>query len=237
MTPSAFHSTRWTLVRRAKGHDEHSRAALSELCEIYYEPVLRFIAHRHPDQARDLTHGFFEQLLARENLGDPDPSYGKFRTYLLGSVKHFLSHQRERDAAAKRGGDTDRVPLDDVAEIGAAPEWERAFDRAWALALIGRALSSLEAEMDLAGKRPHFEQLRSWLDGGMQGDAAAAGLELGLSPAALKVAIHRLRQRFRQKVRDEIAATTSDPADAADEFRHLVEVWVKQEPTASPPAG
>ena len=74
MTPSAFRSTRWTLVRRAKGRDEESRAALSELCEIYYEPVLRFIAHRHPDQARDLTHGFFEQQLSRENLGDPDPT-------------------------------------------------------------------------------------------------------------------------------------------------------------------
>lgn len=141
-------------------------------------------------------------------------------------MKHFLSHQREREAAAKRGGDAERVPWDEAPEPGVSPGWEREFDRAWALALIGRALDSLAVEMQATGKQAQFEALRPWLDGGQAGDAAAAGESLGLAPTALKVAIHRVRQRFRQKVRDEITSTTADSADAEEEFRHLVEVWV-----------
>jgi RNA polymerase sigma-70 factor (ECF subfamily) len=228
MTPSPFHATRWTLVRKAQGRGEEARAALSELCAIYYEPVLQFTRRWCGDaeRAKDLAHGFFEDLLGRENLGAADPAKGRFRSYLLAAVKHFLSHRREREAAARRGGGVERVPLDEAPEPGVSPEWEREFDRGWALALIGRALDSLGLEMRAAGKVAQFEALRPWLDGGPAGDAAAAGEALGLAPTALKVAVHRLRQRFRQKVREEIAATTSDPADAADEFRHLVEVWV-----------
>ena len=231
MTPPSegpFHSTRWTLVRRAQGRGEEARAALSELCSIYYEPVLQFSRRWCGDaeRAKDLAHGFFEDLLGRENLGAADPAKGRFRSYLLAAVKHFLSRQREREAAAKRGGDAERVPWDEAPEPGVSPDWEREFDRVWALALIGRALDSLAAEMQATGKQAQFEALRPWLDGGQAGDAVAAGESLGLAPTALKVAIHRLRQRFRQKVRDEIASTTADPADAEDEFRHLVEVWV-----------
>lgn len=223
---SSFHSTRWTLVRRAQGDGTEVRAALSELCEIYYQPVLQF-THRwcgDADRARDLAHGFFEELLSRGSIGAANPVKGRFRTYLLGSVKHFLAHQRERDRAAKRGGDFTRVPPEDVHE--SHDDWELEFDRAWALALIRRALDSLGDEMEKSGKARQFEILRPWLDGGLAGDVAEAGSMLELSPTALKVAIHRLRQRFRQKVRDEIAATTSDPAELAAEFRHLVEVWV-----------
>lgn len=228
MSESSFHATRWTLVRRAQGRGEVARAALSELCAIYYEPILQFTRRWCGDaeRAKDLAHGFFEDLLGRDNLGAADPAKGRFRSYLLAAVKHFLSRQREHAAAAKRGGDVERVPLDEAPEPGGSPDWEREFDRAWALALIGRALDSLAGEMQAAGKQAQFEVLRPWLDGGPAGDAGAAGESLGLSPSALKVAIHRLRHRFRQKVRDEIGSTTADPADAADEFRHLVEVWV-----------
>ena len=224
MNGSPFHATRWTLVRRAQGRGEVARAALSELCAIYYEPVLQFTRRWCGDaeRAQDLAHGFFEDLLGRENLGAADPAKGRFRSYLLAAVKHFLARQRERSAAAKRGGDAERVPWDEAPEPGVSPDWEREFDRAWALALIGRALDSLDAEMRGSGKGAQFDALRPWLDGGPAGDAVASSDALGLSPTAFKVAIHRLRQRFRRKVRDEIAATTSDPADAADEFRHLV---------------
>lgn len=226
ISPSSFHSTRWTLVRRAQGDGHEARAALSELCGIYYQPVLLFTRRwcGDADRAQDLAHGFFEDLLGRESIGAADPAKGRFRTYLLGSVKHYLARQREREGAAKRGGDFIRMPLDDIFEAHA--EWELEFDRAWALALIGRALDSLGAEMEKAGKLQHFETLRRWLDGGEAGDAAEAGILLDLSPTALKVAIHRLRQRFRQKVRDEISATTVDSQEAEAEFRHLVEVWV-----------
>ncbi len=231
MTPRSegpFHATRWTLVRKAQGRGEAARLAMSELCGIYYAPVLQFTRRWCGDaeRAQDLAHGFFEDLLGRENLGAADPAKGRFRSYLLAAVKHFLSRQREREAAAKRGGDAERMPWDEAPEPGVSPDWEREFDRTWALALIGRALDSLAGEMQAAGKQAQFEALRPWLDGGPAGDVTAAGEALGLSPTALKVAIHRLRQRFRQRVRDEIAATTSDPQDAADEFRHLVEVWV-----------
>ncbi len=228
--PPASHATRWTLVRRAQGRDDEARVALSELCEIYYEPVLRFIIRFSGDEARarDLAHAFFEDLLGRESIGSADPAKGRFRSYLFAAVKYFVCRQRERDSAMKRGGGKADLALDEVSEQGALPEdWDLDFDRAWALALIRRALESLEGEMELAGKRLQFGTLRPWLDGGAAGDASIAGEKLGLSPTALKVAIHRLRERFRQKVRDEIAATTSDADDAADEFRHLVEVWVR----------
>ncbi|MCW1884031.1 sigma-70 family RNA polymerase sigma factor [Luteolibacter flavescens] len=232
MSGAAIHSTRWTLVRRAQGRGEEARAALSELCTIYYEPVLHFTrrwCHGSEDRAKDLTHAFFEDLLDRGHLGTPDPAKGRFRSYLLAAVKHHLLHQRERDAAAKRGGGAEITPLDDAVESAAATvlaEWELEYDRAWALALIRRALDSLEAESIAAGKREHFHTLRPWLDGGLQGDATAAAATLQLTPTALKVAIHRLRQKFRQRIRDEIAST-ADPAEVDAEFRHLVEVWVR----------
>jgi RNA polymerase sigma-70 factor (ECF subfamily) len=236
MNSSPFHATRWTLVRKAQGRGEEARAALSELCAIYYEPVLQFCRRWCGDaeRAKDLAHGFFEDLLGRENLGAADPAKGRFRGYLLAAVKHFLSRERERESASKRGGDAERVPWDEAPEPGVSPDWEREFDRAWALALIGRALDSLAGEMRAAGKSAHFETLRPWLDGGPAGDAAAAGEALGLAPTALKVAIHRLRQRFRERVREEIAATTADAQDAADEFRHLVEVWVTEKVRPAP---
>jgi RNA polymerase sigma-70 factor (ECF subfamily) len=112
MHSSSFHSTRWTLVRRAQGCGSEARAALSELCEIYYQPVLQFTRHwcGDPDLAQDLAHGFFEDLLGRESIGAADPVKGRFRTYLLGSVKHYLAHQREREGAAKRGVEFTRAP-------------------------------------------------------------------------------------------------------------------------------
>ena len=233
--PSSFHSTRWTLVRRAQGDGVEARAALSELCEIYYQPVLLFTRCwcGDADRAQDLAHGFFEDLLGRESIGAADPVKGRFRTYLLGSVRHFLARQRERDGAAKRGGDFTRVPLEDSHASDGA--WELEFDRAWALALIRRALDSLGGEMEKSGKARQFESLRPWLDGGSAGDVSEVGIVLDLSPTALKVAIHRLRQRFRQKVREEITATTADPEDAAAEFRHLVDVWVRVENNPNKP--
>lgn len=226
---SSFHATRWTLVRRAQGRGEEARVALSELCAIYYDPVLQFIRRFSGDEAKaqDLAHAFFEELLGREAIGAADPAKGRFRSYLSAAVKHFVYRQRERASAMKRGSGEADLALDEAPEQGTPPDWDLDFDRAWAIALIRRALESLESEMEVAGKSAQFETLRPWLDGGAAGDASVAGQMLGLSPTALKVAIHRLRERFRQKIRDEIAATTSDAGDAADEFRHLVEVWVR----------
>lgn len=233
MTPESkgsFHATRWTLVQRAQGRGDEARLALSQLCEIYYDPVLRFTRcwSGNEDRAKDLAHGFFEDLLERKTVGSADPARGRFRNYLLSAVKHYLSRQKERETARKRGGGFDQLALDQVPEIAVSISWDQEFDQAWALALIGRALGSLHSEMRMAGKESHFEALRPWLDGGAQGNSHEVGIALELSPTALKVAIHRLRQRFRRKVREEIAATTTDHAEAAEEFRHLVDVWVRQ---------
>ncbi|MFC7335621.1 RNA polymerase sigma factor [Haloferula chungangensis] len=222
MTDSNFHPTHWTLVLRARGEGEGAIAALSELCAAYYAPVVAFLRRdgRQEDAARETAHAFFESLLA-SGVGAPDPGRGRFRNYLLGALKHFLSKQRDASRAGKRGNGVEHVPLLDEAARG-APDDTLAFDREWAHTLITRSLAALEAEQ--AGKAEIFATLKPWLDGGVQHSQADAARSLGISETAVKVAIHRLRVRFRELIRSEIAATVSDPAEAADELRHLIAV-------------
>lgn len=228
MTPAAFRSTRWTLVQRAQGHDAGSQAALSELCEIYYQPVLSFIEHRigNPDSARDLAHAFFEDLISRKGLGSPDPEQGRFRSYLLGAVKHFLAKHREKARAAKRGGGCKHTDAD-LDQVLSTDDDDLRFDRDWAHALIIRAHSALEAEMAAASKQHSFEVLCPFLDGGPQPSREDACRSLKLTPNALNVAIHRLREQFRSHIRAEVAATTSEPNELQDEFRHLLAVLTR----------
>src|SRR6188768_1999865 len=162
--PGNFAATRWTLVVQARGQDERARAALSELCEAYYAPVVAFVRSdgRDEDTARELAHEFFARILAGGSLGGADPARGRFRNYLLGAVKHFLADRRERDAAGKRGGGVAPVPLEDTASgLGVAgpgfPDCERAFDRQWALTVIARALAVLESDYGVSGKAGQFE--------------------------------------------------------------------------------
>lgn len=229
MTDSTFHSTRWTLVLRARGEGEEATLALSELCAAYYEPVVAFLRRegRNDDEARDMAHAFFATVL-ESGLGKPEPGRGRFRSYVLGALKHFLTKQRDMTHARKRGSGAEHVPL--VSETDTSPgltipgvsDDTLAFDREWALALIGRALSVIESEH--AEKPLFFAVLRPWLDGGADGSQAAAAHQLGMSETAAKVAIHRLRSRFRELIRTEVAATVSDPADVGEELRHLIAV-------------
>ena len=227
---NAFHTTRWTLVRNAAGRTAEARQALGEVCAGYYAPVVAFLRRegREEDAARELAHEFFAQVLADDSLGAFERGRGRFRSYLLGAVKHFLANRRRDAAREKRGGGaehvafgegTDTSPGVDVADAN-APGLEAAFDREWALAIVERALVLLESESDNAAQ---FAALKPWLtpaaSPASQAHTAAA---LGLSEGAVKVAIHRLRQRFRQIVRAEIAQTLHDPADLDDEMRHLV---------------
>lgn len=229
MTSSAFHPTRWTLVLRSRGEGEVARSALSDLCETYYEPVVAFLRRdgRNDDAAREMAHAFFESVLTG-GLGTPDPERGRFRSYLLGSLKHFLTKNRAAAQAGKRGGGAEHVPL--VSENETAPglpipglsDDTLAFDREWALALIARALASVEQEH--AHKPDLFIALKPWLDGSSTASQANAARALGMSETAAKVAIHRLRTRFRELIRAEIAATVSDPADIAGELSHLIAI-------------
>jgi DNA-directed RNA polymerase specialized sigma24 family protein len=227
-----FAPTRWTLVVQASGADEGARAALSELCAAYYAPVVSFLRSegREEDPARELAHEFFARVLAGASLGGADPARGRFRSYLLGAVKHFLADMRDRASAEKRGGGIAPVSLEDTASgwvvsTPASPDSERAFDRQWALTIVARALETVQAELEAAGKGGQFEALKPWIAGtGGELSQAGAAASLHMSAGAVKVAIHRLRQRFRESVKLEIAQTVPVADDVEDELRYLAAV-------------
>jgi RNA polymerase sigma-70 factor (ECF subfamily) len=230
----AFFTTRWTLVMRARSDAPEARAALGELCEAYWAPVFHFLRRegRDEDTSRELAQAFIERLLTtRGAIAGADPDKGRFRSYLLGALKHFLADLRRRDSRLKRGGDATIESLDADPPAGL----ERAdvsftvpdtyFDRQWALALIERALESVRAGFEQAGKLPQFETFKPWLVGDCdslsQSDVARS---LGMTGGAVKVAIHRLREQFRKAVCHEIRQTVTSPEEETEELRYLIEV-------------
>lgn len=235
-THSPFAPTRWTLILRARGETLESKAALSELCEAYYQPVLRFLRRegRDEDSAREFTQEFFARILSNGAFEQADPERGRFRSYLLGALKHFLADQRKHDHRIKRGGGATPESLDaaDAADDSAslqvadtsAPSPEAFFDREWALAVMARALETLQKEFTAADKADQFEALKPWLMGEAPSMSQAdAGRQLHLNEGAVKVVIHRLRKRFRDAVRTEISQTLRDPSLVDEELRHLIE--------------
>jgi RNA polymerase sigma factor (sigma-70 family) len=236
---SPFAPTRWTLVLRARGESVEGRAALSELCDAYYQPVLRFLRRegREADAARELAHDFFARVLAGSGFDGADPERGRFRSYVLGALKHFLADKRIHEQRLKRGGGVMPESLDAPAGTDTSPGLQVAdtvatthdsqFDREWALTVMERALAALQKEFGDAGKSSQFETLKPWL----MGDATAlsqadAARLLDLSEGAVKVTIHRLRKRFREVVRAEISQTLRDPGLVEEELRHLIEALV-----------
>ena len=177
--------------------------------------------------ARELAHEFFATILAGKSLGGAERGRGRFRSYVLGAVKHFLADHRERANAEKRCGGAENVPLDTATSAGLSlpsqSDDDRRFDRQWAFTIIARALDTISSELREAGKAAHFLVLKPWLTGAGQSQAEAA-VQLGMSESAVKVAIHRLRQRFREAVKAEIAHTVPAESDVDDELRHLVAV-------------
>jgi len=231
--PSAFVTTRWTRVLASRGDSAEAKMALSDLCAAYYAPVVAFLRRegRDEDAARELAHDFFARVLERPSFGGADPARGRFRSYLLGALKHFLANRRVHELRGKRGGEAAHLPLSTDTEAamegGAVPVTEPAadvlFDREWATALLERALAMLQREAEADGNRGEFDALKPWLTGDGAGRRQAdAARDLNMSEAAVRVAIHRLRHRFREVVRTEIAQTTADPAEAAAELQHLI---------------
>jgi RNA polymerase sigma factor (sigma-70 family) len=231
----SFAPTRWTQVLLARGESPKAQEALGALCAAYWQPVFRFIQRWgfEEDAARDLTQEFFAGLLARRGLNTVQPGRGRFRSFVLGAVKHFLADQHDRARAAKRGGG--QVPLALEGETdsstnlqipdpaGTVPDTY--YDRQWGFTLVERALSSLAAEFAAEGKAEQFEVLKPWLLGNVESlSQADAAQLLGCSEGAVKVAVHRLRKRFGEAVRTEIAATVEEPAQVQDELRYLFEV-------------
>jgi RNA polymerase sigma-70 factor (ECF subfamily) len=233
-TAGHFAATRWTLVLRARGDAAEGRAALAELCEAYYQPVQRFIrvTVREEERARDLTQEFFARVLRGGAFDRAEPERGRFRSFLLGAVKHFLWDMRDRDQAQKRGGGAETIPMEtgtdtspgiDPPDAGSA-HLDSTFDRQWAFTLLDRALQQLAAEMTASGKTNHFEILKPWLTSGAAMSQSEAAARLGMSESAVKVAIHRLRARFRDLVKAEIAQTVAEPGQVSDELNYLIEV-------------
>ena len=230
-----FQTTRWTQVLAAQGTSTQAGTALADLCAAYYAPVHRYIGRTAPElgDPRDLTQEFFARLLAGRLLAGAEREKGRFRGYLLGAVKHYLANTRDHRRAAKRGAGQDHLPLDAGNDSSDGLQFsdpkaqvsDAHFDRQWGMTVLDLALAVLAAEHEAQGKVEHFELLKPWLTGAA-GDAhqAATLARLGLSEGALKVAIHRLRRRFRDAVKTEIAQTVSTDEEAREELRYLIEV-------------
>ncbi len=226
-----FRTTRWTQVSRAKADSPEGRGALGDLCHAYYEPVAAFLRCelRDADAARDLAHDFFATVLAGGAIAHAAQERGRFRSYLLGAVKHFLSHQRESARRLKRGGGVENISLNDTeaGEARALPDAgvlspDAAFDRQWALTVLARALEGLRRECAAEGRGEFFEQLKPWLTGdAAHGDQTALAARCGMNANALKVAVHRLKRRFRQLLKEEVAGTLEDEQQVEAEMQSL----------------
>lgn len=227
-----FASTRWSMVVSA-GHasSPDSRRALETLCETYWYPLYAYARRQVPDvnEAQDLTQAFFAELLAKNYVGAADPNRGRFRSFLLTSFKHFLSKQWEKARAQKRGGDRTLLSLDFESadshlqiDPAAGLTAEQLYDQQWAITLLAQILSRLEHEFEAGGKQQQFDQLKGFMVGDHEGTTyAQAAEQLGMSAAAARKAASRMRRRYRELLRDEIAQTVSSPDEVDDEVRKL----------------
>ena len=229
---TGFATTHWSVVLAAAGDSAESAAALELLCRTYWHPLYAYVRRlgHLPHDAQDLTQAFFAELLRKEYFRAADRQRGKFRSFLLISMRHFMAHEWEKACAAKRGGGIAPLSWDEQD----AEEWyhqdtgmrsppEQAYDRSWALRVFEQSLLRLRQECQASGKASQFELLKKYLTqdpapGAYEVEAA----ELGLTCNALTVAVHRLRQRYAALVREEVAQTVAQPDQIEDELRYLI---------------
>lgn len=231
--PSQFPTTRWTLVvAAARPHPEEARSALASLCERYWYPLYAFLRRRgYPaDRAQDLTQEFLMRVVEGRYLDRADPDKGRFRSFLLTSLRFFVADDEDRVRAQKRGGGR-LVPLDCVSgearylrEPAHDETPEHLFERRWALAVLERVVERLRAEFIAHGRQEHFERLKVFLLGQSDVPYAALARDMDTSEGALKVAIHRFRKRYRDLFRQEIADTVADGTEVDSELRFLAAV-------------
>jgi RNA polymerase sigma factor (sigma-70 family) len=229
-----FAATRWTLVLSAARGSETPRAAaaLAELCRIYWYPLYAYVRRRNYDvhQAEDLTQEFFARLLEKNDLADVDRRKGKFRAFLLAALKHFLANQRRNSRAQKRGGGELVLSLNTTTaesryrlEPSHDMTPERLFERQWALTVLDRVLAGLQTEMTAQGRQLLFDALKHVLTADQNSISyAAVAAELNMTEGAVKTAVHRLRRRYRELLREEIAQTVAGPEEIDDEIRYLL---------------
>ncbi|MGO8839211.1 MAG: RNA polymerase sigma factor [Limisphaerales bacterium] len=228
-----FGQTQWSVVLAAAGKRDLALAeqSLEKLCRVYWLPLYTYIRRQgeSPHDAQDLTQEFFARLLEKDFLGSVDQTKGRFRSFLLASLKHFLSNQRDRARAQKRGGGQTPLSLnfsEAETSIGFQPADEqtpeKAFEKRWALTLLEQSLVRLRKEYVDHGRQELFEQLKITLTEGRGGVAyAELSAGLGMSEAAVKMAVHRLRQRYREVLRAEIAETVLQGCEVEDELRQV----------------
>ena len=230
----AFATTHWSVIVAAGDSESPDKEqALATLCRTYWHPVYSYLRRRGKDvaAAEDLTQAFFTNLLEKKTIKAADQTRGRFRSFLLTSVKNFVSNEWDRERAMKRGGGKTPIPLDiDAAEASYKAEPaqkdtpERVFERRWALALLDRVLERLGDEMHRAGHGQRFERLRGHLVGGAaERSYAEVAAALDLSESAVKVAVHRMRRRFAALLRDEVAHTVDDRSQIDAEIQFLLE--------------
>jgi RNA polymerase sigma factor (sigma-70 family) len=231
---AAFTTTHWSVVLAAQGESAEAKAALEKLCRTYWWPLYGFVRREgyKPEEAQDLTQAFFARLLERKDLETVRQERGRLRSYLLASLKNFLSKARHRELTIKRGEGRPLVSLEDLLARERADQEpahklsaDRIYERRWALTLLEQVLVRLGAEYEAAGKLPLFDRLKELLAGecGQPSQAKIAD-ELQMTENAVKQAFHRLRHRYRQLLHEEIAHTVAAPDDVEDELRHFMAV-------------
>ena len=232
--PAAFTTTHWSVVLEAQGESPAAQEALEKLCRTYWWPIYGFVRREGvgPEEAKDLTQGFFALLLERRDLETVRKEKGRLRSYLLTSLKHFLANEHNRAVAIKRGEGKRLIPLEDLRErerIGFEPAdtlaADQIYERRWALSVLDQVLVRLGEEYRAAGNIQLFDRLQKSLtdepDRPLPADTAR---EFGMTESAVRQASYRMRQRYRQLLREEIAHTVIALGDIQDELRHLVAV-------------
>jgi RNA polymerase sigma factor (sigma-70 family) len=231
---AGFGTTHWSVVlQAAQPGSPRAEAAMAQLYRTYWPPLYSFIRARgySPHDTQDLAQDFFYSLLKKNHLELVSKEKGRFRSYLLGALKHFLANDWHKMRREKRGGGQIHIALDEVMdnqygqEPGHEVTPEKLYERNWARVLLERVVGELRSEHEAAGKAPYFNELKTFLSGEKNVISyAEVGLRLNMSEAAIKVAVHRLRQRYRELLRREIANTVANPGEVEDELRHLLKV-------------
>lgn len=234
--PRDFATTQWSLILAAKpgeASETRARNALAELCRAYWYPLYAFVRYRgySSEDAQDLTQAFLARIIEQGGFTSVHPERGRFRSYLLGAMKHFLANEWDRALTQKRGGGVRFIEwdkLDPEARYAGAEmpshDLELLFDRNWALETVSTALQTLRDEMAKTGKGELFDLLKGSLTGEEALPRNDIAARLQMSEGAVKVAVHRLRQRYRSLLRNAVAATVANEADLEDEMRHLANV-------------
>jgi RNA polymerase sigma-70 factor (ECF subfamily) len=230
----AFTTTQWSVVLDAQSESPSAQEALEKLCRTYWWPLYGFVRRQgyNPEEAQDVTQGFFARLLERRDLDAVRREKGRLRSYLLASLKNFLAKEYRRATTIKRGEGRPLVPLEDLLvreradrEPADTLTADRIYERRWALTLLEQVLARLAEEYRVAGNSALFEQLKQMLsDEPDRPSQAKIAQELGMTENAVKQAFHRLRQRYRLLLREEIAQTVAVPGDVEEELRHFIAV-------------